>query len=902
MKAAGLAIVDPLGHVLFVKRLGGDHSGEWAFPGGGIEQGEQPHEAAFRECEEELGHCPSGHSGHLHQAVSDEGVDYTTFLHEVGRKFTPRLNHEHSDFVWAHPSDPPQPLHPAVRSMLDVVTGSVHGEPLPIGTDDEAPTDIAQDATGASLGLSFAFDADWDEGAHKRAANGQFGSGKSPSTPLDTSKWEKVGGRQGSNPGGVYKDQQGQKWYAKQSKSVDHAKNEHLANKLYEKLGVPVLDNHYVDFGGKLGTASPMVELKNFSPKSKSDVAAIRKNFAAHVLLANWDTIGLTNDNQAHTGKGMTTLDAGGSLNYRAQGAPKGAAFGNTAGEWDTFRHPSNAQAHAVFGKMSNAEMAESAKAVASLKNADIEQLVLEHGPGDDVDKAEMAEKLIARRNDIVSRAKKLGVAQDAKRELFGWDEASVRISDADGRLHVAITNISKANVCAYLGREIPDNEALGLDPDRVYQLLRDPEELKKAVSTFNNLPLLSEHRPVSADDHGPDLVIGSTGTDAAFEEPYLKNSLVVWAKKYIGAIESGRQKELSSAYRYRADMTPGVYQGQSYDGVMRDIVGNHVALVKEGRAGPDVVVGDSKEELNMAKVLLSRKAAVAHGALLVHLHPKMAADAKIDLAAALRGVTSGNYVARIPGIAKNVLRQVTGQLAQDESVTLGDLTEFLGALNGVQPAEDEDEGQLDEEETGTPAEEGNSEEEPGEVVTPPPDEDVAEPDDAAWDAGPLRQYLAGKLSAEDQAECDKLFPQQTAKDEDDLAGLDEEEPEIKKVKENDMVSKPAMDAALAASRKQIRKEMHEATEARELVRPYVGNLPIALDSAEDVLRAAASAMGVASAKTANVSALRELITLKGSASVRDSRATTSPSVAMDAADADTFKSMFPDAQRIGVN
>ncbi|MCV5420626.1 DUF2213 domain-containing protein, partial [Escherichia coli] len=30
------------------------------------------------------------------------------------------------------------------------------------------------------------------------------------------------------------------------------------------------------------------------------------------------------------------------------------------------------------------------------------------------------------------------------------------------------------------------------------------------------------------------------------------------------------------------------------YDGVMRDIVGNHVALVTEGRAGSDVVVGDS--------------------------------------------------------------------------------------------------------------------------------------------------------------------------------------------------------------------------------------------------------------------------------------------------------------------
>ncbi len=40
--------------------------------------------------------------------------------------------------------------------------------------------------------------------------------------------------------------------------------------------------------------------------------------------------------------------------------------------------------------------------------------------------------------------------------------------------------------------------------------------------------------------------------------------------------------------------MTPGTYAGVRYDGVMRDIAANHVALVRKGRAGPDVVVGDS--------------------------------------------------------------------------------------------------------------------------------------------------------------------------------------------------------------------------------------------------------------------------------------------------------------------
>lgn len=180
--------------------------------------------------------------------------------------------------------------------------------------------------------------------------------------------------------------------------------------------------------------------------------------------------------------------------------------------------------------------------------------------------------------------------------DSFSFDRAgSARIYDADGRLHVENTNISKANICSYVGREIPNYEGLGLDATRQYRLYRDPTELTRGAATFNNIPVLSEHVPVSAEHHRPELVIGSTGTDAVFDGTYLKNSLVFWAGSAIDMIEDEEQRQLSCAYRYRADMTPGTVGGQPYDGVMRDIVGNHVALVREGRAGRDVMVGDMK-------------------------------------------------------------------------------------------------------------------------------------------------------------------------------------------------------------------------------------------------------------------------------------------------------------------
>lgn len=172
--------------------------------------------------------------------------------------------------------------------------------------------------------------------------------------------------------------------------------------------------------------------------------------------------------------------------------------------------------------------------------------------------------------------------------------DRSMRSVDADGHMSVEMTNISKANVCPYFGREIPDYEALGLAPDRVYRLYRDPVELAKAAHTFAGKPLLMHHRPVTSDEHPAELVVGTVGTTVSFTDPYLQAPLVLWTDEAIDAVESHKQKELSPGYRYRADMTPGRSpMGVAFDGIMRDIMGNHVALVAEGRTGPDVMVAD---------------------------------------------------------------------------------------------------------------------------------------------------------------------------------------------------------------------------------------------------------------------------------------------------------------------
>jgi uncharacterized protein len=174
----------------------------------------------------------------------------------------------------------------------------------------------------------------------------------------------------------------------------------------------------------------------------------------------------------------------------------------------------------------------------------------------------------------------------------FAYDRSpSSRWVDADGRLHCDVVNISRAAINPYAGREIPDFAKYNLNQDKVYQVFRDPDELAKAADTFNNLPVLSEHYVVTAADPQPDLVCGASGTDAEFDPPFLQNSLVIWRQDAIDDIMSGRKREISCGYRFELDLTPGRYLGSAYDIRMQNISGSHIALVEEGRAGPDCAI-----------------------------------------------------------------------------------------------------------------------------------------------------------------------------------------------------------------------------------------------------------------------------------------------------------------------
>lgn len=174
-------------------------------------------------------------------------------------------------------------------------------------------------------------------------------------------------------------------------------------------------------------------------------------------------------------------------------------------------------------------------------------------------------------------------------------DARSARYYDRDGYLHVNATPITKEQVVSYYGHEIANSHSLGLEPSRMYKFLRPADELQKAAKTFNGMPLKDNHHEADAKNPGKSTTIGSVGTNTHWSSPYLVADITIWDGNAIKRIENGQQKELSANYYSQLDMTPGTFKGQHYDGVIRHIVGSHVALVPEGRAGSDVKIKDSK-------------------------------------------------------------------------------------------------------------------------------------------------------------------------------------------------------------------------------------------------------------------------------------------------------------------
>lgn len=179
-------------------------------------------------------------------------------------------------------------------------------------------------------------------------------------------------------------------------------------------------------------------------------------------------------------------------------------------------------------------------------------------------------------------------------------DTASARQYDGNGWFEVKRNPLSMAGIFPYSGAQLG---LTGPDADRIFQVLRPAEELADpaCIESFKLIPWVNDHTMI-----GPNMqkvtdqaaaaeakgVHGVVGENVFFEGKTLYGNIKAFSDSLAELINTGK-RELSAGYRCVYDMVSGVFEGQHYDAVQRQIRGNHLALVKEGRMGPGVAVMD---------------------------------------------------------------------------------------------------------------------------------------------------------------------------------------------------------------------------------------------------------------------------------------------------------------------
>jgi hypothetical protein len=122
----------------------------------------------------------------------------------------------------------------------------------------------------------------------------------------------------------------------KRGDSPQHIQNEYDMNRFLNELGVPVPQAQMQD--GLMLTQMEEGQRMGFQPTA-GDIRQLTRDFVPHATIANWDMLGLDRDNVIRRPDGtLSYVDVGGAGAFRAQGAPKGGAFGSTVGELDTLR------------------------------------------------------------------------------------------------------------------------------------------------------------------------------------------------------------------------------------------------------------------------------------------------------------------------------------------------------------------------------------------------------------------------------------------------------------------------------------------------------------------------------------------------------------------------------------
>lgn len=166
-----------------------------------------------------------------------------------------------------------------------------------------------------------------------------------------------------------------------------------------------------------------------------------------------------------------------------------------------------------------------------------------------------------------------------------------------DGYL-VADARIARVGIQDYMPAE------MGREGTKPMRLYRPASEVfsKDTLASMAHRPMTNNHPEGMVDAaNWKELAVGYTGDTVSKDGDFIRVPLTLMDAAAVQAFRDGKQ-ELSVGYSTDIDWTAGVTDsGEKYDGVMRNIRGNHVALVDAARAGHEARIGDGGTPGNAA-------------------------------------------------------------------------------------------------------------------------------------------------------------------------------------------------------------------------------------------------------------------------------------------------------------
>jgi len=112
------------------------------------------------------------------------------------------------------------------------------------------------------------------------------------------------------------------------------------------------------------------------------------------------------------------------------------------------------------------------------------------------------------------------------------------------------------------------------------------------SLRTLANKPITNSHPSRLIDAKNTrDHMVGATGSEIVRDGGKVGVTLTLMDQNTIDDVLKRGKVELSCGYRCEHDFSPGVFDGEPYDLIQRNITYNHLAVVAKGRAGSNIKI-----------------------------------------------------------------------------------------------------------------------------------------------------------------------------------------------------------------------------------------------------------------------------------------------------------------------